>query len=180
MEVFGALGFLQAIQFEGIVNQAEMAIIYSLCGNQESAAVDLALSGDAYVLLLDAEDERGPVRIGITHIVPGVEGTQQARALFDMEGDIVLDVDGAGNEIVRRDGAAHLQVEVGMGIDEPGEHETAGAVDHLVRRSIDIPAHLDDPLPLREQVSLFHSILKNQRSVFNQNPHIYALLLHVH
>ena len=73
---------------------------------------------------------------------------------------------GAGNEIVRRDGAAYLQVEVGMGIEEPGEHETAGAVDHLVRRSIDIPAHLDDPLPLREQVSLFHSILKNQGSVF--------------
>ena len=83
---------------------------------------------------------------------------------------------GAGDKIVRRDGAAHLQIEMGMRVDEPGEHIAARSVNDPVAGGVYGAPHLDDLSPIRQQIAPFHPVLKNKRSVFDQYPHMYILL----
>ena len=99
MQVFRAFAFLQAVQLEGILNEAQVAVIHALGGYQEAPAIDFAAAGDADVLLSHRKDQGGPFGVGILHIVPGVQGTQETGAFLDVQGDIVLEVDGAGDEI---------------------------------------------------------------------------------
>ena len=99
MKVLGALAFLKTVEFERVVDQAQMAVIHTFGGYQEAAAVDFTLAGDSDVLLLDGEDESGPLSVRITDIVPGVEGTQKAGSFFDVQGDVRFEIDCAGHEI---------------------------------------------------------------------------------
>ena len=64
MQVFRALAFLQAVQLEGILNEAQVAVIHALGGYQEAPAIDFAATGDADVFLANRKDQGGPFGIG--------------------------------------------------------------------------------------------------------------------
>ena len=94
----------------GGLDKAQMAVIHSLGGHQETAAIDLARARDTYILLLDCKYERCPACIGIADIVPGVERTQEARSAFDVQGYVRFQVDGAAHEIAALQNQASASV----------------------------------------------------------------------
>ena len=110
MQVLWALALLQTVELEVVLDKAQMAVIHSLGGHQETAAIDLARARDTYILLLDCKYERCPASIGIADIVPGVERTQEARSAFDVQGYVRFQVDGAAHEIAALQNQASASV----------------------------------------------------------------------
>ena len=90
-------------------------------------------------------------------LVPQVQAVVQGLALVgagevdDRGGAAPQGRPGAGVEIVRRGGVRHIQVKVGVGVDEAGEEETAGDI-HLPVRGLRSPAHPGDLLPVQQHV----------------------------
>ena len=59
---------------------------------------------------------------------------------------------GAGGEIVGSGGIAHVQIKMGMGVDEAGHQQHPGDVDDLVGLAGDIAAHLQDLFTLHQNI----------------------------
>ena len=59
---------------------------------------------------------------------------------------------GSGGEIVRRGGVAHVQIKMGVGVDEAGHQQHAGGVHHLRVVHMDITGHPLDPLAVHQHV----------------------------
>ena len=59
---------------------------------------------------------------------------------------------GAGGEIVGSGGIAHVQIKMGVGVDEAGHQQHPGDVDDLVGLAGDIAAHLHDLFTLHQNI----------------------------
>ena len=95
MDVLGTVALLRAVELERVVEEAAVHVFHHMVGHFEAPAVDGAAAGDAYVALLHREHERRPFAIRVLDVVPGVEGAEQGGAGFQMQGDVVLEVDAA-------------------------------------------------------------------------------------
>ena len=79
---------------------------------------------------------------------------------------------GAGGEIVRRGGIAHVQIEVGMGVDESGQQQHACGVHHLRIVHMDVTGHPLYLLAVRPP----RALAGHHGAVLEQNSHLRALL----
>ncbi len=75
-------------------------------------------------------------------------------------------------EAVGGDGARHLQVEMGVGVDEAGEEDAARHVDDPVRLRPEPPAQGDHLLPLHQQVRPPDALAGNYAAALEQCAHI--------
>ena len=73
VDVFGAVGLVGAVVFEGVLYQTEVYEVDGVVGHFPATTVDGALSGDGDVVLFDGEEEGRPTAVGVFDIVEGVE-----------------------------------------------------------------------------------------------------------
>ena len=83
---------------------------------------------------------------------------------------------GAGGEIVRRGGIAHVQIEVGMGVDESGQQQHACGVHHLRIVHMDVTGHPLYLLAVHQHVRPPRALAGHHGAVLEQNSHLRALL----
>ncbi len=76
-------------------------------------------------------------------------------------------------EAVGGDGARHLQVEVGVGVDEAGEKDAASHVDDPVRLRLEPPAQGDHLLPLHQQVRPTDALAGDNAAALKECAHRY-------
>ena len=81
-------------------------------------------------------------------------------------------------EAVGGDGACHLQVEVGVGVDEAGEEDAALHVDDPVGLGLEPPAQRGHLLPLHQQVRPPDALARGHAAAFEQCAHVVSLLFH--
>ena len=81
----------------------------------------------------------------------------------------------ARGKAVGGDGARHLQIKVGVGIDEAGEEDAAAHVDDPVRLRPEAPAQGDHLLPLHQQVRPPDAPAGNHAAALEQCAHMVSL-----
>ena len=74
----------------------------------------------------------------------------------------------AGIKIVGGGGAGHIQVKVGVGVNEAGEQQTAGHVLHRVGGVGETAADPEDLLPVHQHVSPLHTAAGDHGAAFEQ------------
>ena len=88
-----------ALLEEGILKEAAVDVFHHVVGYGETPSVDGAAARDADIFLLEGEDHAGPAHVRVLDIVPGIERTQQSGARFEVQRDIVFDIDGARHPV---------------------------------------------------------------------------------
>ncbi len=101
VDVLGTVHLVGTVQFEGILKEAAVDVFHHVVGHGEAPSVDGAAARDADIFLLEGEDHAGPAHVRVLDIVPGIERTQQSGARFEVQRDIVFDIDGARHPIAR-------------------------------------------------------------------------------
>ena len=77
----------------------------------------------------------------------------------------------AGGEVVGGDGARHLQVKVGVRVDEPGKEQPPGAVHRLGVSGGEVFSHGGNPLPLQQHVQPRHAPAGDHAAASKQGFH---------
>ena len=93
--VFGAVSFVGAVVFEGVLYQSEVYEVDGVVGHFPATAVDGALSGDGDVVLLDGEEEGCPAAVGVFDVVERVERAKEDGTAVEMQGDPAFEIEGS-------------------------------------------------------------------------------------
>ena len=110
-------------------------------------------------------------------LVPQVQAIMQALALVgagevdDGGGAAPERRPAAGVEIIRRGGVAHIQVKVGVGVDEAGEQQAPGHIHHPVDVRFQIFPRFHDFLIFYQQVGPLRPRAGDHRAAFEQRTH---------
>ena len=72
---------------------------------------------------------------------------------------------GAGGEVVRRGGIAHIQIKMGVGVDEAGHQQHAGGVHHLRIVHMDVAGHTPDLLAVHQHIRPPRALTGHHRAV---------------
>ena len=136
------------------------------------------LPGDALVPVVDGHVEAvvagaAPLRLFTPAGEAGGQGLPLVRGgeVHDRRGAAPQGRPGAGGEVVGGDGAAYLQVEVRVPVDEPGEEELPGAVHHLGVPGGEMLAYGGDPPVLYQDVQNCRALRRNDGPSMQQNMH---------
>ena len=78
---------------------------------------------------------------------------------------------GAGGEIVRRGGVAHVQIKMGVGVDKAGEQQHTGHVHHLHVDGGNVAADIHDLLALDQNVGAARTFARHHGAALEQQSH---------
>ena len=78
---------------------------------------------------------------------------------------------GAAGKVIRRGGVAHVQIEMGVGIDEAGKQQHPGHVHHLCADGGNIAADIEDLLALHQDIGPAGALAGDHGTALEQQSH---------
>ena len=78
---------------------------------------------------------------------------------------------GAAGKVIRRGGVAHVQIEMGVGIDKAGKQQHPGHVHHLCADGGNIAADIEDLLALHQDIGPAGALAGDHGTALEQQSH---------